>query len=109
MPIYFATCGCGHAEDYYQTIEGRDDAPIHCGKKMQRTITAPSMVIEDIQPYKSMVTGEMITSRSRHREHLKEHGMIEIGNDKIKPKQAPALPPGVQDELRRVAYEKLRY
>jgi hypothetical protein len=35
----------------------------------------------DIQPYKSMVTGEEITSRSRHRAHLKEHNRIEIGNE----------------------------
>lgn len=35
----------------------------------------------DIQPYKSMVTGEMITSRSRHREHLRRHGLRELGND----------------------------
>ena len=35
----------------------------------------------DIQPYKSMVTGEMITSRSQHREHLKAHGLREIGNE----------------------------
>ena len=42
--------------------------------------TAPD-VMPDIQPYQSMVTGELITSRSRHREHLKNHGMVEVGND----------------------------
>jgi len=42
--------------------------------------SAPA-ILGDIQPYRSMVTGEMITSRSRHRAHLKDHGMIEIGND----------------------------
>ena len=35
----------------------------------------------DIQPYKSMATGEMITSRSHHRAHLRQHGLIEIGNE----------------------------
>lgn len=35
----------------------------------------------DIKPYKSMVTGEMITSRSKHREHLKRHDLIEVGNE----------------------------
>ena len=38
-------------------------------------------VMPDIQPYKSMVTGEMITSRSRHRDHLKRHNVIEVGNE----------------------------
>lgn len=38
-------------------------------------------VIPDISPYKSMATGEMVTSRSAHREHLKRHGLVEIGNE----------------------------
>lgn len=49
-------------------------------------------VVGDIQPYKSMQTGEMITSRSHHKAHLRQHGLIEIGNEvkaamtKTKPK-----------------------
>lgn len=43
-------------------------------------VNAP-MVMADIQPYKSMIDGQMITSRSQHRTHLKQHGMIEIGNE----------------------------
>lgn len=39
------------------------------------------MVMSDIEPYQSMLTGEMITSRSKHRQHLREHGCVEIGND----------------------------
>lgn len=35
----------------------------------------------DIKPYQSMVTGEMIESRSQHRDHLKRHGKVEIGNE----------------------------
>ena len=38
-------------------------------------------VLPDIEPYTSMITGETITSRSRHREHLKAHGYVEVGND----------------------------
>lgn len=38
-------------------------------------------VAPDIQPYRSMITGEMITSRSQHREHLKKHNCFEIGNE----------------------------
>lgn len=38
-------------------------------------------VMPDIQPYRSMIDGRMITSRSEHRAHLKEHGMVEVGND----------------------------
>ena len=35
----------------------------------------------DIEPYKSMITGEVIGSRKRHREHLRENGCIEAGNE----------------------------
>lgn len=42
------------------------------------------MVMGDIQPYKSMINGEMITSRSQHREHLKAHGCQELGNEPLK-------------------------
>jgi len=38
-------------------------------------------IIPDIQPYKSMQTGEMITSRSHHKAHLRQHGLVEIGNE----------------------------
>lgn len=38
-------------------------------------------VMPDIQPYQSMQTGEMINSRSQHRSHLKQHGLVEIGNE----------------------------
>ena len=38
------------------------------------------MIIGDIEPYQSQITGEMITSRSQHREHLKAHGCVEIGD-----------------------------
>jgi len=38
-------------------------------------------IMPDIDPYTSMVTGEIITSRSKHRQHLQEHGLQEIGNE----------------------------
>lgn len=51
----------------------------------KRESTAP-MVMPDIAGYKSMQTGEWISSRSKHREHLKQHGLIEIGNERVENK-----------------------
>lgn len=52
------------------------------------------LIMPDIAEYTSMITGERITSRSRHREHLREHGMVELGNDSsvmnAKPKPIPS-------------------
>ena len=44
------------------------------------TVNAPS-VMADIQPYRNMVDGKMITSRSHHREFLKANRLVEIGNE----------------------------
>jgi hypothetical protein len=38
------------------------------------------MILDDIQPYRSMADGSIITSRSKHRDHLKAHGCVEIGD-----------------------------
>ncbi len=62
-------------------INGRDG-------DLSNKITGPE-VIRDINPYRSMVTGEMITSRSKHRDHLRAHGVVEVGNDTSHMKQAP--------------------
>lgn len=35
----------------------------------------------DIQPYQSMIDGTMITSRLQHRNHLRLHNCIEVGNE----------------------------
>jgi hypothetical protein len=68
------------------------------------------MVMPDIQPYQSMIDGSMITSRSQHRSHLKQHGCIEIGNETKYLKAKPVTPPsGLTETLARVAYERLKY
>jgi hypothetical protein len=65
-------------------------------------------VMPDIQPYKSMVTGEMINSRSQHREHLKAHRLVEIGNEtkhlQPKPKE---LPQGLKQRIIEIANSRL--
>jgi hypothetical protein len=43
-------------------------------------------VQDDIKPYQSMINGQMITSRSQHRRHLKANGCIEVGNEKMENK-----------------------
>jgi hypothetical protein len=46
-------------------------------------------VMPDIQPYQSMIDGSMITSRSIHRDHLKQHNCFEVGNEKMETKLPP--------------------
>lgn len=75
------------------------------------TISAGPYVMGDIQPYRSMATGKMIEGRRQHREMLRETGCIEIGNDSsiMNPVRKPLKsPPGLKQELIRVAMEKLK-
>lgn len=68
-------------------------------------------VVGDIDPYRSMVDGSIITSRSRHREHLKDHGVVEVGNDSLVKNpvyRGQRPPPGLKDLLIRVANQTLK-
>ena len=38
-------------------------------------------VQSDIKDYRSVITGEVIASRSDHRDHLRRHGCVEVGNE----------------------------
>lgn len=73
----------------------------------ERPATVAHNIIPDISPYRSMIDGSVITSRSHHRAHLKAHECIEIGNEvkHLKPFK-PEPPPGLKDTIIRVARDK---
>ena len=70
-----------------------------------------AMYSPDIQPYISQVDGSWITSRSRHRDHLKQHRMVEVGNDVSYTPKTLQAPQSEQrrEAIGRAVYEKLRY
>lgn len=81
------------ADDYYSP---RADGP---------------MVMGDISPYRSMIDGSIIGSRSVHRNHLRQHGCIEVGNEIAALKKQvthPKSPPGLKETLINVFNEKVR-
>ena len=87
-----------------------NDVLVWSKKEMLENRDKSAYIMPDIEPYKSMVDGSMITSRSKHREHLKQHNVIEIGNETKYLKQKPVQPPpGLKETIARVAYDKLRY
>ena len=107
MPTYDFECKrCGKVEEGFLKLSDWGNNPVCCGEK---TIVKISPV--NIQPdntcYKSMLTGEMITSRNRHKSHLKEHGCIEVGNEQ--PKEKPPWEPSKEEKrkLRNELYNKL--
>jgi hypothetical protein len=40
-------------------------------------------VIRDLEPYKSPIDRTVIRSRSEHRDHMKRHGVVELGTEKM--------------------------
>lgn len=80
--------------ELWQRISGRWFPPglASCGR-------AP-YIQPDITPYQSMQTGEMIQGRSQHRAHLRQHNLIEVGNEKLPPpKQEWTATEGLRQEL----------
>ena len=65
------------------------------------SVSVLPLIMPDIKPYKSMIDGREITSRSRHREHLREHNCIEVGNDSSlsRPPQPLTSPPGLKEKI----------
>lgn len=49
-------------------------------------------IVPDINPYKSPITGEVITSRSKHRDHMRQHEVVEVGNERMKPRKPTPMP-----------------
>lgn len=88
MPIYVMVCGeCGNEYDIYRTVAKMDeDLPVCCGKQTKRKIVAPN-IAPDIAPFISPVDGKLVSGRSDRREHMKRHGLIEVGNEKLKGKR----------------------
>lgn len=81
MPVYEYICGaCGSYREQFAKVEERDiNKPKCCGHEMERMISAPAVQAE-FTPYRSTVTGEIIDSRTKHRNMLKATGCVEIGD-----------------------------
>jgi hypothetical protein len=54
------------------------------GTKQAKPERKGPYVVPDIQPYQAVGPeyGKLITSRSKHREYLKRHNLIEVGNER---------------------------
>lgn len=69
-------------------------------------------VVGDIGPYRSMIDGSIINSRSKHRAHLREHGCVELGNEKpatYTPNSIPDAAPQQRRELIRAQIDAMTH
>lgn len=81
-------------------------------QKQEMTPKESPMVMSDIDGYVSQVDGTWIKSRSQHRSHLKQHRMIELGNDvPMKQPEAQLSKKSMEARKRQIAelaYAKLK-
>jgi len=76
---------------------------VEVGKVVRSTDPVAPYVMPDIKPYQSMITGEIIASRSTHRQHLRQHGCIEVGNEKMSNAPLQEAPPPAETLRREIA------
>ena len=92
---------------------GNGEEPFRVDDDYRPDPRAEYHVMGDIKPYRSMVDGSIIQSRSRHREHLRDHGMLEVGNDSrvMNPRYVPpgdTIPSAKPDLIRALQEVKER-
>lgn len=56
--------------------------PDYRAPNRSETVQAP-MYMRDIGEYLSPLDGQMITSRSQHRDHVRKHDVVEVGNERM--------------------------
>jgi hypothetical protein len=67
--------------EWWTPTIGEEAAKASWQDKLEMKAKESPMVMSDIEGYVSQVDGTWIKSRSHHRSHLKQHRMIELGND----------------------------
>lgn len=107
MPVYAVKCKCGHKEDVFRPFSDHGNWPKHCGSKMKQYLT-PTNVMVDMEPYRSPIDGSIVSSRKHHRDHMRKHGVIEVGNEKLTGKKKSYEPEGVRDDIHGVINDMQR-
>jgi len=102
-----------HYLEFWGFTLGSPEAEQAWKEKEEMTKRDAPMVMSDIEGYISQVDGSWIKSRSHHRSHLKQHRMIELGND-VPMQHKPAEISKKSQEARKrqiaeLAYAKLNY
>ena len=83
MPIYEYRCHNDHKFDRFLPLERYNEPQIcECGAETIKLLSA-SFVQPDMEAYLSPIDRSYVGSRSQHRKHMLEHGVIEVGNEKL--------------------------
>ena len=99
--------------DWWTPTIGKEAAEASWEEKQKEARKPTHMVTSDIGGYISQIDGSWIDSKSKHRAHLKQHRMIEMGNDVPMQQKKVEISRKSQEERKRqiaeITYSKLRY
>jgi hypothetical protein len=99
--------------EWWTPTVGLEEAKRSWLEKQENKRRETAMVMSDIDGYTSQVDGTWIKSRSHHRDHLKQHRMIELGNDVPMQRKPAEISTKSQEARKRqiaeLAYAKLNY
>ena len=102
-----------HYLEFWGYTLGSPEAEQAWKEKQEMTYREAPMVQSDIEGYVSQVDGTWIKSKSMHRDHLKQHRMIELGNDVPMQHRKAEVSKKSQEARKRqiaeLAYAKLNY
>ena len=92
---------------------GEEEALKSWEEKQKAPRQMSHMIQSDIAGYVSQIDGSWIDSRSKHKSHLKQHGMIELGNDVLTAHKPLELDRKANEkrkqQIAELAYAKLNY
>lgn len=100
--LIYKTVESGEVEAIYHEKDG----VVLIDKREHYQVGRAPMVMADIKPYQSVIDGSEISSRSRHREHLRQHNCVEVGNERMPDRPRPGVPGLKQDVIE--AFHKAR-
>ena len=107
MPTYDFECKkCGSVKEGFQKLSDWGKNTECCGERTSIRL-CPVNVQPDNTCYRSMITGEMVTSKNQHKAHLKQHGCVEVGDEKVKPLKAWQPSKQEQYNLRNEIYQRI--
>ena len=97
--------------DWWSPTIGKEAAEASWEEKQKESVRQAHMVTSDISGYISQVDGSWIESRSKHRDHLKRHRMVELGTDHITQHKSIDVqnPEQRKRAIAEQVYSKLRY
>lgn len=89
----------------YRGYDGRNKVHPNYGGSWEGEAVGSAMIMSDIGEYRSPLDGSMVTSRSQHRDHMRRHEVIEVGNECFNPRprdERAALPSAGYDIQRAI-------